>query len=119
MRAVRSATHPSANPAGSQHLAGLAPIGVFPAQQGKGVGSALMDEAIRRAQAMGWSAIFLLGDPAYYARFGFVLAAPLGLRYESEVFDPGFQVLELTPNALEDLRGYIEYDPAFSTLTEA
>ncbi|WP_083490855.1 GNAT family N-acetyltransferase [Stenotrophomonas humi] len=50
---------------------GLGPISVAPAHQQHGVGSALMRAAIARLQAMGSAGCVLLGEPAYYARFGF------------------------------------------------
>ncbi len=96
--------------------AGLAPVGVKPSAQGRGVGSALVREALGRCPALGWSAVFLLGDPDYYARFGFVLAAPLGFRYESELFDSHFQVLELEAGALAGGQGWVRYHEAFSAL---
>jgi putative acetyltransferase len=64
-----------------QAVAGVAPLGVAPAHQRAGVGTALMhalsDEAARR----GWPVLLLLGDPAYYGRFGFTPAAALGIHY--------------------------------------
>ena len=50
---------------------GLGPISVAPAHQQQGVGSALMQTAIARLQTMGSAGCVLLGEPAYYARFGF------------------------------------------------
>jgi len=50
---------------------GLGPISVRPDRQGRGIGSALMVEAIERLKAMGSAGCVLLGDPGYYARFGF------------------------------------------------
>ncbi len=97
-------------------FAGLAPIGVAPALQKRDIGGALMREAIARAPSFGWSAIFLLGDPAYYSRFGFTFAGPLGLHYESEACDSGFQVLELQDGALENCGGLVHYHAAFSGL---
>jgi putative acetyltransferase len=61
--------------------------------------------------------VFLLGEPAYYARFGFVMAAPRGFHYESEAFDAGFQVLELVEGALAGHAGRVLYHPAFAQLT--
>ena len=102
---------PPENPCG-----GLAPIGVSPAAQGRGVGSALMREALSRCSAVGWSSVFLLGDPRYYSRFGFVLAAPRGFRYENESFDSAFQVVELADGALSRASGWVRYHKAFSDL---
>eukprot|EP00771_Trimastix_marina_P000489 gnl/Trimastix_PCT/1509.p1 GENE.gnl/Trimastix_PCT/1509~~gnl/Trimastix_PCT/1509.p1 ORF type:complete len:179 (+),score=12.25 gnl/Trimastix_PCT/1509:128-664(+) len=51
---------------------GLGPIGILPDQQRKGIGSQLMNECIRRCRAMSAiRGIVLIGDPAFYTRFGF------------------------------------------------
>lgn len=50
---------------------GLAPLSVLPRWQRQGVGTALLQAAIGKARDGGWSAVFVLGDPAYYRRFGF------------------------------------------------
>ena len=49
----------------------LGPLAVAPAQQRRGVGSALAREGLRQSQNAGALTCFVLGDPAYYARFGF------------------------------------------------
>jgi len=89
---------------------------VEPAAQASGVGSALVRSGLDACGALGWQAVFLLGDPAYYARFGFELAAPRGLRYGSEAFDAGFQVKELVPGALDGYAGWVRYHEAFASL---
>lgn len=94
--------------------AGLAPLGVLPAEQGRGVGSALVREGLARCQGLGWRVVFVLGDPAYYGRFGFQLAAPLGLHYESPAYDRAFQALELEAGALHGWRGLVRYHEAFA-----
>ena len=55
---------------GSEGWYGLGPISVAPAQQGRGVGSALMRAALAALRERGAAGCVLLGDPAYYARFG-------------------------------------------------
>ena len=50
---------------------GLGPISVLPAHWGQGVGSALMNAALAALQAQGAAGCVLLGDPQFYARFGF------------------------------------------------
>ena len=49
----------------------LGPLAVEPGLSGKGVGAALMRAAIETARERGHGAILLVGDPEYYARFGF------------------------------------------------
>lgn len=56
---------------GSHAWYGLGPISVDPSQQGKGIGSQLMDSVILELKKMGANGCVLLGDPNYYGRFGF------------------------------------------------
>lgn len=53
----------------------LGPIAVSQGCRGQGVGSALMKAGIAAAYAAGHNTIILVGDPAYYERFGFSSAA--------------------------------------------
>lgn len=50
---------------------GLGPISVLPDRQGEGVGSALVHAVVAAAEARGEVLIALLGEPAFYSRFGF------------------------------------------------
>ncbi len=95
-------------------LAGLAPLGVEPARQGRGIGSALVRAGLERCPGLGWQAVFLLGDPAYYGRFGFVAAAPLGFTYGDPGVDPALQVIELRAGALAGRSGRVCYHAAFA-----
>lgn len=56
---------------------GLGPLSVAPERQRRGVGSALVRAALGQLRERGATGCVLLGDPAYYHRFGFVAAAPL------------------------------------------
>ena len=58
---------------------GLGPISVLPQRQGQGIGSRLMEQALSELRAMQAAGCVLLGDPAYYARFGFEAHAGLQL----------------------------------------
>ncbi len=95
-------------------ICALGPLAVWPDHQGEGVGSALIQDGLRECVALGWQAVFLLGDPAYYSRFGFQLAAPQDFHYESERFDPAFQMIELVPGVMSPWRGRVHYHDAFS-----
>lgn len=75
---------------------GLGPIGVVPYRQRDGIGSALMHAVLGAADALDEPAVFLLGNPAYYRRFGFVLAAPLGLEPPQASWAQHFQVRTLS-----------------------
>lgn len=50
---------------------GLAPLAVLPSHRQRGIGSALVTRALDWARRSGADLVFVLGDPAYYARFGF------------------------------------------------
>ena len=59
--------------AGSEASAALlAPLAVAPAWQRQGVGTALVRAGLRQLQDLGVGLVFVLGDPAYYRRFGFL-----------------------------------------------
>ena len=49
----------------------LGPLAVHPDRQRRGIGSALMRHALRQASRRGHGAVLLVGDAAYYGRFGF------------------------------------------------
>ena len=52
----------------------LGPLAIDPDRQGRGIGRALVFHSLETATAAGHRLVFLVGDPAYYARFGFALA---------------------------------------------
>ena len=49
----------------------LGPLAVAPGHQKREIGSALVREGLRRMRADGFAKVLVLGDPAYYGRFGF------------------------------------------------
>ena len=56
---------------GARDWYGLGPISVLPDCQAQGIGTRLMQRALADMRRAGAQGIVLLGDPAYYARFGF------------------------------------------------
>jgi len=92
----------------------LAPMGVLPAHQKQGIGTALVRRGLQDARALGHSVVIVVGHPEYYPRFGFVPAKPLGIRAPFEVPSEAFMVLELRPNALKGVHGEVEYPPEFN-----
>lgn len=88
---------------------GLGPLAVRPDRQRQGMGAALVSAALARLRAAGAAGCVLLGDPAYYARFGF--AAQPGLVLPG-VPAAHFQALRL--DAARPLpAGSVAYDAAF------
>ncbi|MEE8370629.1 MAG: N-acetyltransferase [Sphingomonadales bacterium] len=91
----------------------LGPVSVLPAWQGHGVGSRLIREGLKRLGEGDWRGVFLLGEPDYYARFGFSLDAAEG--FETPYPTDYFMALELQPRGLEK-RSPVVYAGPFKAL---
>ncbi|MET0430576.1 MAG: N-acetyltransferase [Microvirga sp.] len=85
----------------------LGPIAVDPALQGLGLGARLMREALARAASLGHRAVLLVGDAAYYERFGFAAERTASLRMPGPYERERFLALELTPGALAGAQGLV------------
>ena len=84
--------------------ASLGPIAVVPGRQGGGIGSALVREGLERCRDLGYGAVFLLGNPRYYSRFGFRPASAFGIGYHQELEHPeAFQAVEPARGSAERL----------------
>ena len=103
---------PSAEDAARISVLALAPIAVLPPHQGRGIGSALMREAMERADMLEEPFSVVLGSPPFYARFGFVPALPLGVTGPYDVAGDAFRVRPRPAAAVTP--GRIVYPPAFS-----
>ncbi|HEX5135618.1 MAG TPA: N-acetyltransferase [Planctomycetota bacterium] len=93
--------------------AGLAPLAVHPSWQRRGIGGALVREGLSACAAVGVAFVVVLGDPAYYGRFGFRRASARGLGNEYGA-DAAFGVAELTPGALTGGPALVRYLPEFA-----
>jgi len=91
----------------------LAPVSVIPPRQRQGIGTALVSRAVASAHSKGWAAIFVLGDPKYYERFGF--EAELAAGFTSPYAGRHFMVLSLLPS-LPVTTGELRHAPAFAAL---
>jgi len=88
----------------------LAPLAVHGAHQGRGNGGALVRAGLDRLAQAGGGLVFVLGDPGYYARFGFRPAAPLGLHAPYPLtaeYLQGWMVQELRPGRLGSVHGLV------------
>jgi putative acetyltransferase len=91
----------------------LSPVGVRPASQGQGIGTALIWRGLEMLSQRGVPAVFLEGDPRYYGRFGFEAGKPFGFRKPSvRIPDAGFQVRTL-PAYESWMTGALVYPDAF------
>jgi len=85
----------------------LGPLAVDPAMKSAGIGSALMRQAIARAAALGHAAILLVGDPEYYARFGFSAEKTGDLAMPGPFEKHRFLALELKSGVLDEACGVL------------
>src|SRR4051794_22519936 len=93
----------------------LSPIGVVPARQKQGVGTALIRRGLELLSERDVPLVFLEGPPAYYSRFGFEAGSALGFRKPSlRIPDAAFQVLRL-PAYEPWMTGTLVYSEAFWT----
>ena len=81
---------------GPDPVLALGPLSVRPDRQQNGVGSALMHAVLGAADALGEPLAALLGDPAYYRRFGFELSNLYQITPPKPDWQPHFQVRTLT-----------------------
>lgn len=90
----------------------LAPMAVAPDRQRRGIGTALVEAGLAGARAMAADAVFVVGHPTYYPRFGF--SPDIAARFEAPYSGPAFMALELTPGSLAG-GGRVRYAAAFSS----
>lgn len=78
----------------------LSPLGVVPAEQGRGTASQLVRHGLAALADRREPLVFLEGSPTFYPRFGFRPAGPLGFRRPSlRIPHAAFQVLPLASYA--------------------
>ena len=94
------------------HAAALAPLAVLPQHRRAGIGSALVRLGLEACAKQGLSGAVVLGDPRFYARFGFSGALARHLR--SPYAGDAFMALEFSPGALRE--GEARYPRAFASL---
>jgi len=87
---------------------GLGPLAVLPDWQRRGIGAALVEASLEDLQRIDAAGCVVLGEPRYYARFGF--AHDPVLTYPGASVPEYFQRLVLGG---EPLRGVVSYSPAF------
>lgn len=96
---------------GSYAAVALAPISVAPERQRSGIGSALIDNAHGLLQARGEVLSIVLGDTAYYGRFGYTAERAAG--FASDYAGPYLQALAWGEAPTD---GRLRYAPAFAGL---
>jgi putative acetyltransferase len=96
------------------HAQGMGPVAVLPERQKEGIGSRLIRAGLEECRQANVPAVVVLGNPKYYARFGFGPARRFGIRFpDANVPEDAFQVIELRRGALEGHPGDVIYQPEF------
>jgi predicted N-acetyltransferase YhbS len=85
----------------------LGPLAIDGRQQGRGVGRAMMDNALNMAKVLGHHSVLLVGDEPYYGRFGFTRNVVADLHLPGPVDRNRFLGLELAPGALDGAEGLV------------
>jgi putative acetyltransferase len=94
-----------------RRFSALAPLAVLPAHQRQGIGAMLVTAGLDECRQRSIDAVFVVGSPAYYSRFGFAPAGDSGVTCEFDVPRDVFQVVELRPGTLS--AGRLKYPAAF------
>lgn len=98
----------------------LTPAAVEPEYQRQHICKEMIEYAFEKAVKLGFKAVLVEGDPANYRSRGFETAANHGILPGETVHLPHIDCLmvkELVPDALEHIKGTVEYD-FYETLTE-
>jgi putative acetyltransferase len=96
---------------GAISAAALAPMAVLPEHQSHGIGGQLILHGLDLLRIQDERIVIVLGHPDYYPRFGF--SSEITSSLESP-FPPGaLMAIELTPGALDGVRGKVRYPAAF------
>lgn len=96
---------------GSVSAAALAPMAVLPEHQRRGIGGRLIRHGLDLLRERGEQVVIVVGHPDYYPRFGFSSEKARSL--ESPFPPDAFMAMELSPGALDGIRGRVKYPAAF------
>jgi len=96
---------------GSIPAAALAPMAVSPRHQRQGIGGRLIRHGLDLLRRRSERIVIVLGHPDYYPRFGFSSGNARSL--ESPFPPDAFMAMELSPGALDGVRGKVRYPAAF------
>ena len=88
----------------------LGPAAVLPRWQRRGLGTALIARGLEMLEAQGEALMFVLGEPAFYRRFGFDVGEAAG--FTSDYSGPYFQLLRLDDSKAAS--GRVHYPSAFA-----
>jgi putative acetyltransferase len=96
---------------------GLAPVGVLPEWQLKGIGSELITAGLAAIRQTPCPFVIVLGHTDYYPRFGFDPASKHGIRCQWDVPDEAFMIMVMDPDAMRGASGLARYRPEWDAAT--
>jgi predicted N-acetyltransferase YhbS len=88
----------------------LGPLTVEPPFRERGVGTTLIERALKEAKAKGHKLVVLVGDEPYYAKSGFKRIAKGQVKMPGPADPARLLVAELAPGAFEGVKGLIRPD---------
>jgi putative acetyltransferase len=92
----------------------LAPIAVMPSSQITGIGGKLIQEGLKRCDALRYDFVFLIGHPTFYPKFGFKPAGEYGFDLKQfNVSDDMFMVFELPEGKMKSIKSELRYPKSF------
>lgn len=97
------------------------PLSVDPEYQAKGIGSKLIEHSLQVATQLGYTIVFITGNPTYYHKFGFESASKYGVHLEDipqEDEAPFFMVKLLDKGALKNVSGAFRFSSGFEVSAE-
>ena len=97
---------------GKQEELALAPLGVLPEYQKKGIGSVLIQEGHKKAKELGYHYSVVLGSDKYYPKFGYIPAKEYGIVAPFDVPDENFMAIKLNDAEIE-IKGIVQYAKEF------
>ena len=90
----------------------LAPLGVLPKYQKKGIGSKLIKEGHIIAKKLGYHYSVVLGSNEYYSKFGYIPAIEYGIKAPFDVPSENFMTIKLNDTS-EVVQGIVKYAKEF------
>ncbi|HEY8786662.1 MAG TPA: N-acetyltransferase [Candidatus Limnocylindria bacterium] len=96
---------------GARRVLQVGPLAVLPSHQRRGIGTALMEETIRIADARGEPLLLIEGNPTYYERFGFTRADAVGIEPPPEARGPQYFMIRPLAGYDSAFRGRATYPP--------
>jgi putative acetyltransferase len=98
---------------GAPNGMGLAPVAVVESHRKQGIAADLIRAGLDACRLAGFAWAVVLGNPAYYGRFGFQAATRFGLSDEYGG-GPAFQAMELAAGGMPTGAGLVRYAPEFA-----